>query len=191
MSTPSATKWKRFGAVLACGLTLAAGRAVYVRSIAPLLLQETEILGEVGDLKGRIAGARQTLAETLAQEEDIEQARGELMRMKDDRPAGAAEVWVPGLVQPYLRRFGFEKLVTRKNTALKEPHLPGYERIYWCLSVPLQSVPNELTNLLTAIADLEQAEPSVRVVDLVIRPDPDDSSARTAGLTFSTLLRED
>jgi len=75
-----------------------------------------------------------------------------------------------------------------KNAGLGGPGLPGYQRIYWCVALPMQDVAKEIGPLLLAVANLEQTERVAHVVDVTIHADPDEPSRRTAAVTLSTLI---
>ena len=114
----------------------------------------------------------------------------ELRRLDGEFPSGPPIVWVPERIKQHFRRFGFAELTTRVETAVEEPELPGYQRIYWCVGLPIQNVKRHIGGLLLAVADLEQAEQIVRVADVEIPKEADEPGQNPVTVTFSTLVRK-
>jgi hypothetical protein len=163
----------------------------YTDRVVPLREGERRDRKHVADLHRQMGDSRMEIEKVRARQDNAAKARAELDRTAVEIPEGQPLVWVPGLVQDHFSRFGFSNPVTRQNLALKDPHQPGYQRIFWCAALPLQGAPKEVGALLTAVAEFEQANPIIRVVDLVILSASDETSQRSAAVTFSTLVRED
>lgn len=188
MSPLTDNKWKHLGALAACGLALAGGREFHVRSTVLLRQQEAEILRDVADLSRRIDGAHKTIEEVRTQQKDAEASRIEWERLQDDHPAGSPMVWVPTLVRDQFARSGTAVLLTRLNTIQDEPNLRGYRRGFWSTALPIDEGGRNIPALLQGVADLEQRNPCVRVLDFTIRPDPENPGGRVALLNLTTLI---
>ncbi len=161
---------------------------MYSLSIVPLQRRATEFQHTAADLRGRIASARRTIQEAKAQEHAVASARAELQRFQRDLPTGSAMAWFPSRMKRHFDNLGIPDSATRLNTALNEPDLPDYERSYWAVDLPIQGNAAGISNLLIAVAALEEAESLVKVIDLAIRQD-DDSGRRTAVINVTTLVR--
>ncbi len=190
MSLPFENKWKRLGAVAACGLALAAGRELYVRTTAPLRQQEAKILRDVAALSRRIDAARKTIAEVQAQEKDVEAIRSKAERLQADCPPGSPVVWVPSLLRDHFARSGAAVLLTRLNAIQDEPNLPGHARGFWSAALPIDEAGHDIAALLEEVADLERQNPCVRVLDFAVRPDPENPGHRVALLNLTALSRK-
>jgi hypothetical protein len=179
----------RFGAIAVCALALAVGREFYVHSIAPFSQRETEALREAGDLGERVDGAQKTMADIQAQEKDADRVRSELERLRDELPADAA-VAVPALVKEHFARHGIVVPLVRLNTMQEEPELPGCEHGYWSVALPIDDAGRNITAMLLAVADFDQQNPFVRVLDFSIRPDPENPGGRVGSLNLAALVRK-
>lgn len=170
------------------GGTLGLAWLIYSLSITPLQRRATEFQRTAADLRGRIASARHTIEETKKQEEAVASARAELQRIQGDLPTGSAMAWFPNRMKRHFDKLGIPDSATRLNTALNEPDMPDYERSYWAVDLPIRATTADMSKLLIAVAELEEAEPLVKVMDLAIRQD-DDSGRRTAVINVTTLVR--
>lgn len=178
------------GWLTAGGMALAAGWAFYAQALAPLRQREAETLRSIAALEERIAAARGTLAEVRALEAQVSGARNELRSLQSNLPAGSAMVWLPELITGHFGRFGVAVAIVRLNTTVAEPELSGYNRGYWSVALPLGEAGRNVPGLLLAVAELEQQQPFVQVLDFAIRPDPEDPDRRIAGLNVAVLFRE-
>lgn len=177
--------------LLAGGLVVAIGWVFYYWAIAPLQERERIFKHRVAELEVQVESARRAIEEIREMEQPAAAARAELDRWRQERPAGSAMVWFPERVEQYFARAGFAETVTRFNTTRAEPELPRFQRMYWAVEVPMPAHPGELSKALGAVADLAQADPHTRVMDLAIRRDgADGRQRRIAALNVSTLARE-
>lgn len=170
------------------GGTLGLASLIYGLSITPLQRREAEFQRTGADLRGRIAAARHTIQEAKEQEQAVASARAELQRFQRDLPTGSAMAWFPSRMKRHFDNLGIPDSATRLNTALNEPDMPNYERSYWAVHLPIQGTSADISKLLISVAELEEAEPLVKVIDLAIRQD-DDSGLRTAVINVTTLVR--
>ena len=137
-------------------------------------------------LQQQIQAARKSTQEIKQQEQASAKARGQLQRAQGDPPAGSALVWLPSRIKRHFDRAGIRDSVTRLNTAADEPRIPGYERTYWAVDLPLSGTPDELRLLLRAVSTLEEAEPAVLVIDLGVRVNP-ETQLRAGVINISAL----
>lgn len=179
-----------FAAVIVGGLLLAAGREFYQRSILPLRQQEAKLRNDLPDLRGRIIGARQTVAEIWKQEKEAEGKRIELKRLKRGSLEGEEPpmVAVPASMREHFTRAGLVVSVVRLNTTQDEPELPGCQRVFWSVALPIDGTGHDVAALLQAVADLDQQGSFVRVLDFAIRPDPENAGGRVGLLNVTALI---
>lgn len=182
--------WMRLGGLAVCALALWSGREYHSRFIAPLSQREMETLREAGDLGERVASARKTIAEIRAQEKDADRVRSELKRLQDELPAGAATVELPALVKRHFASVGIAVPLVRLNTTLDEPELPGYAHDYWSVALPIDAAGRNIPSMLLAVADLDQQNAFVRVLDFSIRPDSENPDGRVGLLNLVALIRK-
>lgn len=179
---------KRLGGLAACALVLVTGREYYAHSIAPLRLQEADASREAGEFRERTENARKTIAEIRAQEADADRVRRELARLREELPAGAAEVALPTLVKEHFARNGIAVPVVRLNTTQDLPELPGYEHGYWSAAIPIDRAGRNIRTLLATVADLEQQNPFLGVLDFAIRPDPENPDGKVGLMNLRAII---
>ena len=190
MTMETGNKWMRRGVVAVCGVALAAGWQVYGRLIVPLTEQATEARRAVLDLKGRIAGAQETIGEIHALEQAASGARGRLPSLQGEVPPGSPLVWFPARIGKHFRSMDIPSAVTRLNTTLDEPELPGFERTYWAVELPLGKGSSEIRKACLAVAEIEPLDPSIRVLDVEIRNDANDPTRRLLVMNVAVLSRK-
>ena len=188
MSLRYENKWKHLGSVVACGFALVAGREFYLQETVPLRQQAAEILREVEELSGRVEAAHKTITEVHAEKKDTEASRSAGERLHDGCPAGQAMIWVPTLIKDHFARAGTAVLITRLNMIQDEPNLPGQERGFWSTALQIDEAGRNIAPIIHGIADLEQQNPCVRVLDFAIRTDPEHPGKRVALLNLTALI---
>jgi len=183
-------KWIPAGVVLAIGLVLAAGWGWYRGTVGPLGEQEQEALRDAEDFAGRIENAQRTITEIKANDEEAERVRRELDRLYRELLAGSAMFSMPPLVREHFARFGIPIRLVRMNSTKDEPDIPGHERSFWSVALPIDEGGRNIFKMLLAVADLDQEKPFLRVIDFAIRPDPENPTARMASMNVSVLNRK-
>ena len=184
----SAKASKRRATAACCVVALAAGLGFYWISIAPLTQQETEARRIVSDLRGRIESARITIDQVRAAEQNAGSSQGELERLQGDLPAGLTIISAPTLVREHFARFGIAVSVVRLNTTQNEPDIPGYQRGFWSVALPIDAASRNIVPMLRGVADLDQQNSSVRILDFAIRPDPVTPGGRVGVLNLAGLI---
>ena len=190
MSMEARKKWARNGALLAGAMVLLAAWDYQAALLAPLRVQETQALREAADLGERIGKAQKLIAEVRPKEAAAAPIRKELDRLQRDIPAGAAMVALPALVKEHFGRSGIPVRLIRLNTTRNEPGIPGYERSFWSLALPIDEAGRNITPLLLAAAELDREHPFLKVLDFAIGPDPENPSGRIASLNLTTLMQK-
>ena len=186
MHTPRKKMWPRWMAIGA--LVLAGGRVFQLQSIVPFRVQETAARRGVAELQGRIADARNAILQFRALEKDADRKRGELERLQGEPPASVVMVSFPERLKEHFSHFGLRVGVVRMNANLDEAGLPGYKRIYWSMALPIEKADRNITGLLLAIAELEQKDPGIKVIDFALQRDAEDARMRVANVNVSILV---
>jgi len=170
------------------GALLIAVWLIYTKSVIPLQARKQATQSQVAEVRQTLAAARATMQEVAAQQQEVARVRSALDQLHRDR-RGPAVVWFPERIKAHFQRFGLPQAVTRLNTALDEPELPGYQRIYWAVEVPIPETAKDLKGVLRAVGTMESAEATVRVIDLAIRSEP-EKARQVAVINISVLVRE-
>ncbi len=169
------------------GLALAAGRVFYGQTIHPIREQEVAAQHCVAELQSRVADARRVIGEVRAMNAQRGREQKEILSLLADLPASPTLVWFPKRMTQYFAGTGGLEVVTRLNTTLDDPALPGFERTCFAVEMRAGTTPAETREICLAIAELEPRDPSVRVLDVAIRPDADDSSRRVVVVNVAVL----
>jgi hypothetical protein len=173
--------------IAACGLALVVGWAFHARVIAPLKQREAEALRGGAELKSRLDGAQNLIAEVQAEEQNASREPGEMKRLESELPPGSAMFWLPPLVKRHLERAGFADSLVNLSALRDEPRIPGCERSFWSVRLPIDAAGRNVPTLLLAVADLDQQNPFLRVLDFSTRPDPDNRTRRVAAIEVGIL----
>ncbi|MEQ1862920.1 MAG: hypothetical protein ABMA13_23610 [Chthoniobacteraceae bacterium] len=181
-------KGSRFHTLLTCGLALAAGCVGYQWSIAPVRQRESEGSRSVSALRQQIDGARKAIGEVHTLEARFSRERHELDTLHGDLPSGPALVWFPERVKEHFARVGSGVVIVRLNTTMDVPDLPDFRRGYWSVGWPIDEAAGNVSGLMLAVAEFEQQNAFVRVLDFAIRPDPENPGGRMAALNVTALI---
>jgi hypothetical protein len=186
-----ATRWTRTIAGLALGaIALSVAAWSYAQSIAPFQQREREARSAALDLRARIGNARVAIEDFRKFESDSQEIRRQISQLGQDLPEGAAATWMPEMLKTHFAAFGLDASIVRLNTVRDEPDLPGFNRAYWSVGVPLAEAAGNEARSLLAVAEFEKQHPFVRVLDFAIRPDPERPAARIALLNVAALIRK-
>lgn len=177
--------WPIFGA-----LTLAAGWAFHTRWITPLQENENGHRLAAAGLKARIAEAQNVIGEVRTLEEKRNAERREIQALFAGHPNDSAVVWFPERMKQHFDRAGFAGAVTRLNTTRDEAGLPGFQRSYWAVEVPVGATSQNALDACLSVAEIEPLDPSIRVLDVTVRPATGDSSPRRVVMNLALLSRK-
>lgn len=186
LTSQNSTNWTW---LLAGGLVCAAGWLFYTESIVPLQKREIAEQSRITELSEKLAEAGQGMRRVRELEASFTAAQEKIDRWDANRPADSTMLWFPERVKQHFSRCGVVAPVTRLNSAHQEDTLPGFERSYWAVELPLRDYSTALNNLLVAVSQFEKSEPHTRVLDFAILQDAENPGARTAMLNVSTLAR--
>jgi hypothetical protein len=161
--------------------------AVYHYAIAARYELHGQIAAQCATMRESIEKGQAEVELALTLEKEAAEARRELHRMGLDTPAEEAMVGVPTRVQAHFRRFGFAEPSVRMNSAIKDRKFPRYERIVWGVGLPMQHDSKDISRLLLAVAELQDAERNVHVSDVSIHEDGVHPGRQIATVTLSLL----
>jgi hypothetical protein len=161
----------------------------YRLEIAPVRWRAQDFLRRRADLQKQIDSGHKAIEEARVSEGEAAKAASELNRLLSGMLSGSSVmVSFPERIKEHFSRFGLPLTVVRLNTAQDEPDLPGFQRVYWSVGVPIPEKDRTFTGLLLAVAELEQANRFVNVLDFTLQPDAEDSRRRTAGVNVEALV---
>jgi hypothetical protein len=168
------------GAVL--GLVFALGVAGPARRV-------DELRGALATINGQIQVANASIQETLKLERESSRMR---MQLAYRHHAGASPlVWFPEEMSRFFEQFGIRDVSTRVNTGEAESGIPGYQRTFWAVALPLRDGATEMDRAILAISELERADRLLRVHSVSASASAGSNvlGGRTATVTVSLLTR--
>ena len=163
---------------------------VYRQTIIPCRLRERDLLRQRLEVQEQLKAAHRTLREVKDTEQESAQARAALNRLLGEDGRGSPMVSLPESIRQQFARAGLPLRVIRLNTIQEEPHLRGYQRVYWSVGLPIPEVDRIVTALLSEVVKLEQADRFIKVVDFALQPDAEDPRLRTAAINIMALVRK-
>ena len=98
--------------------------------------------------------------------------------------------WFPVKLRAHLRNFGITEATVRMNGSKPEPGVLGYERTYWRLTFPRQEGVRNISSILLALAEVEQIDRAVKILDFSLHSDPEPPHAPLGGVNIAALLRK-
>jgi len=170
------------GAV-AIGLFCAYGVAAPARRVR-------ELRSALAETNGSLRQARNSIDQTRELESECASIRSQLAARAEAMTSPL--VSFPAQMSRHFRQFGIENITTRVNTGIPESELPGYQRTFWSVAVPLGGSQSDVDRALLAFSGLESANPSWRVhtVSAFAEPEVKVLGGRRAMATISVLTRQ-
>lgn len=156
--------------------------------ITPLRLHEKDSVLRVGELRQQLDSAHAALRGIGNPKKDLEDERSALNRLAGESALKSTMGSFPENVRQHFARFGVPLRVMRLSTIQEMPDLPGYQRVYWSVGLSVAKADRTLTGLLISVAELEEQNRFIKVLDFALQPDVEEPGARTVGINLVTLL---
>jgi len=160
------------------------------RFTEPHLQHEKREQEAIVGLRGQIDAAIAAGVETRTLETATEAFRAQIDRLEQRIPGPLAPVSFPDDLQKHFARSGLSVSVQHSENDGELAGLPGYARGSWSVALPLVGTSQQTMGALQGMAQLEQQQPFVKVVDLAIQPDPADPARRVAQLELTAFFRK-
>jgi hypothetical protein len=169
---------------LASVVLAAALYGYFAYMLGPLQDNEQKSRSGIASLQPQIADAKKQIVETAELEKKAPLATAYLKQLKDSIPDGEPIAWFPPKMVSYFKERGIPKCTTRLvSTAADE--MPGFRRMVWAIDLPkVEYVPLGL-----AIANLENTEPLLSVLNVTVDAVREDAQNQHATLIVSTLVK--
>jgi hypothetical protein len=158
-------------------------------TLGPRRRQVNELTRQTQELRQSIAAARATVQTVKAQEQAASAVRFALRQRRQTLPSGEIIAWFPTRMKDHFAQMGIANAVTRLNTEFAEPNMPGFQRTYWAVDLPLPGSRSDMSRLLIAVAALEETDSIAKIMDLAIRTE-DSTGHRTAIMNVSALTEK-
>lgn len=157
-------------------------------AVTPFRLHEEESVRRADELRERLHSAQATLRGIRNPGQELAGESAALTRLFGESTLDSAMIAFPESVRQHFLRFGHSLRVMRLNTIQELPDLPGYQRVYWSVALPVAETDLNLTGLLIAVTELEEQNRFIKVIDFALQPDVEEPGARTVAVNLVTLL---
>lgn len=184
----SFTRSLTFRVALAGVVLLLATAFSYWRWIRPLEIRHAETAQHIGDVDERIRRAEREMLKLKDRQEQGSSIRRSLSALHYDVPADPPIVWLPSRLQSLLDRLGVMGVSVRPNKTTPERLLPGFDRTYWLASVPTQSKTRKFSDILLAVAQIEQQDNFIQIEALSLQVDAQEPGGTAGYLNLTAFL---
>lgn len=178
----------KFRRVVIGGLALGSAWLFSEYAITPLRLHEKDSVRRVEELRQQLDSAHAALRGIGNPKQELEDEGSALNRLLGESALKSTMVSFPENVRQHFARFGVPLRAMRLNTTQEMPDLPGYQRVYWSVGLSVAEADRTLTGLLISVAELEEQNRFIKVLDFALQPDVEEPGSRTVGINLVTLL---
>jgi hypothetical protein len=152
--------------------------------LGPLQLSEKRATDGIAAALPQISADKKELNNATALEQQAPQATAFLDSIKNSIPDGAPIAWFPPKITDFFKGRGIDKCTTHLISEAADP-LPGFKRMVWSVDIPRV----EFVPLGQAVAELENSEPLLTVLNVSIDAAREDAQYQHATLTLTTLVK--
>ena len=160
----------------------------FTRTFVPLRREIREKTQLVQDIEKDIELQKTSIRRMEAAQIDSVKQVEKLQRLLPRHIEGTATVWLPKLTLQHFDHFRIKTGVIRLNRVIPNEKIPGISHIYESVEIPVAG-PDDMKALLLAGAALEERNPTIRLVDFIVFPNPLDPKSQTASLNLEALDR--
>ena len=163
------------------------GSIILLKGILPA---RASIHESVTALRAQHLQIENTIARTReiqAIQTDTTQKSARIQDTLSDHSEGSATIWLPRLAEEHFARFQIATGMIRLNTVQPDSLVPHVAHVFVGVEIPLPRLEEKLKPLLLTIAELEARNPTLRVVDFTITPNPDAPKERSAAINLEAL----
>lgn len=175
---------------LTAAAALLATVATYFYEVVPLRERNERLQQSLRATREARARDWAQIRQAREREQETAGARAEISRLLGYLHEGSAAVEMPLLAKKHFHRFSFEASVVRLNALRNESGLQHCQTAYLGVGVPVERGGQDVAGLLLAVAELEDQNKFVRIVDFSLGPDAEDPRRLMGGFNFSALVRE-
>jgi len=173
--------------VVLCGTALVLAWQFQIWMLHPLNLQHEDFIRQRTELQNNLRSAHEKLVAIKDSEVKVGEARATLNRLLGQHRDTPTMVSFPNEMEAHFSHFGFSSAVVRFVTAREDRDLPGYQRVYWSIGLPIPRTDRNVAGLLLTLSDLEKQDRFIKVIDFALQPDAEDPSLRTASINLMIL----
>jgi hypothetical protein len=151
----------------------------------PLRIREKKAAVAVGELEQKLKEAREKVARGQRAQQEGPQVQQVLDQVAAMVPEGAPVAWFPSQISGVLRENGVAKSSVRFVSASTEKSLEGFASTAWTAEIPRV----EFLPLARSLAGLENAQPLVEVVSVIVEGNREDPERLRAVLGLKRVVK--
>lgn len=171
------------GTVMLVGMALS-----YRRWIGPVDSRYAETVRRMDAVRERLQIADREMRGIKERQQQGSGIRKDLSSHHDELPNDPVIVWFPSRVKTLLGRLGVSEVNVRLNKTTPEPLLLGFEQTYWLASVPVQGEARKFTDVLLAVAQIEQQDSFVKIEGLSFHLETQEPCGTTGYVNLKAFL---
>ena len=134
--------------------------------IRPFDISYTEAVRKAADFRERRKQVELELGQLQEKQRAIDRSLHALQSLHKDSPTEPAIVWVPTHIKSAFSHFGLRQPDVQLDRSASDWELPDYARTDWYVVMPPRDKKRKLTDVLLAVAQIEQAGPFVKIQNL-------------------------
>ena len=175
------------GGILVAVLLIAVAYS-YRRWIRPIEVSRADLSQRSEDVGERIRRAENEMKRIKERQQHGSAIRQTLTALHKNLPEDPAIIWFPSRVKMMFSQLGVSEVNVRLNKTVPERLLLGFERNYWLLSVPPQGDARKMTDILQAVAQIEQQDSFVQIEGLSFHLETAEAGGITGYVNLSAFV---
>ncbi|MES2568852.1 MAG: hypothetical protein V4710_02215 [Verrucomicrobiota bacterium] len=170
------------GSILAIGVIY----CYFTMLLGPLQTKQIATRKLITDIDPKIAEANGVVKKSIEAIKNEPATRNSLAQIDAMSPSGSPVAWFPPRVTDFFKTHSIDKGSLRLMSEASDKMLPEFRRMAWSLDFPkIDFVPFAI-----ALAEFENAEPLVEVINVVIESNRDNVETQRAVLTLNNLVKK-
>ena len=134
--------------------------------IRPFEISYTEAVQKAADFSERSERVQLELKQLQVNKRAIDGSIDAFHSLDKSSPRQPAIVWFPAHIKSAFSRLGMKEPDIQLDRSTSDLELPEYARTGWDVMIPPQDEEHELTDVLLAVAQIEQGGPFIKIENL-------------------------
>ncbi|MDB6172323.1 MAG: hypothetical protein JWL59_1634 [Chthoniobacteraceae bacterium] len=154
--------------------------------LGPLQSKQETAEKTIKELEPKLAAATSVMLKYNAAKLNKEAVDTSLSRINVMIPSGSPVAWFPPRVTEFFKTHSVDKASIRLVSEVPDKALPDYQRMSWNVDFPkIDFIP-----FVIALAEFENEEPLVEIINVVIEGNRDNVETQRAVLTLNNLVKK-
>jgi len=156
--------------------------------IRPYEISYTEAVRKAADFSERSDRVQLELKQLQVNKRALDSSLDAFHSLDKSSPRQPAIVWLPAHIKSAFSRLGMKEPDVKLDQSTSDAELPDYARTGWDIMIPPQDEEHKLTDVLLAVARIEQGRPFIRIENLSLDLAYKDSGNSIGYLKLITYL---